>query len=166
MDDDNKLVSGEIHRRSLSQSPLEQAAKVIAKKFDSSTKSSSLGATFDDISGGGGGDGNAGETIVTYTLANGSEKKPVAHQHKAMPQQQYSIGSGDENKSRTNHMTDNLDDDDEGLTNPAIDTNIDDNNMDTTHTIDDNENRITNDCTNTSTNATGDSRGINEIEVI
>ncbi|XP_065361143.1 adenylyl cyclase 78C isoform X1 [Calliphora vicina] len=156
-DDDKKLVSGEIHRRSLSQSPLEQAAKVIAKKFDSSKKSCSLGSTVDN-------GGGCLENIVTYTLANGSDNLPAAHQHKIIPQQQYSNGSGDEiccgdkNRNRTSHMTQNSDDE-EGLTNPAIQSNIDDNNMDTTHTGDGNE------MANDSASTDGDGDRINEIEL-
>ncbi|KAM7358388.1 adenylyl cyclase 78C [Cochliomyia hominivorax] len=163
MDDDNKLVSGEIHRRSLSQSPLEQAAKVIAKKkFDSSIKSSSMGATFDNVSGYSGDDDGGGvdslDTILRYKLTNGSGNLPKVHQHN---ESEDDICYGNKNIKRTHQMTDNLDDD-EGLTNPAIDDNFDDNDMDLKHVVDDKEHKIINDYTKSAS----DILRIKEIEKI
>lgn len=62
-DDDNKLVSGEIHRRNLSQSPQEQAANLAANKFDASAKYFS-----------------SFENVVAYTMRDGSES-PTEQSH-------------------------------------------------------------------------------------
>ena len=130
MDDDvNKLVCGEANRRSLSQSPLEQTAKVILKKFEL------------NVSGNIGGDGRIEgriNPVVIYAKANGIENVE-AKQDKFISPRKHNPKRKNKTKGRPSDTSENSDDN-EGLTNPAIESNIDYNEGDDFANIEKNNN--------------------------
>lgn len=113
--DENKLVSGEAHRRSVSQSPLEQTINNVVTKFEANA----IGSVGDWDR-----NNSRSDSLVTYGMANGIDNIE-RKSNKSMSPEKHNSKNRNKKDRRESDISNTIDDD-EGLTNHAIELPIDD----------------------------------------